>query len=242
MPNTSGGGVTPSRGTTSLPARDPSRVPAANRVTIVAVAVVLSTVLAILPGDRPLDRARVTSALGHDVPPSGLLVTTPEPPDPVNRVAGPLADEAEGTAEDATRLRLAVLDSIVPERFVSAPVGIAPDATVALRSAPPILGGDAWQGRIVEQWRVDPNISWYGPGFYGRRTACGLALTTSLIGVAHRTLPCGTRITFRYRGRVVTAPVVDRGPYVPGRQWDMTGALCRALGHCFTGSIEYRIP
>jgi hypothetical protein len=211
-------------------------------VTIVAVAVVLSTVLAILPGDRPLDHARVGSALGHDLPPTGLLVTAPDPPDPVTRVAGPLDGEVAASAEDAARLRLAALDSIVPERFVSAPVGTAPDATVVLRAAPPILGGDAWQGRIVEQWRVDPNISWYGPGFYGRRTACGLALTSGLIGVAHRTLPCGTLVTFRHRGRVITAPVVDRGPYVPGRQWDMTGGLCQALAHCFTGSIEYRIP
>lgn len=89
-------------------------------------------------------------------------------------------------------------------------------------------------------WRVDGNISWYGPGFYGKRTACGLALTESLVGVAHKTLPCGTRITFRHGGNVVTMPVVDRGPYVAGRQFDLTGGACLALGHCFTGSIEWR--
>jgi hypothetical protein len=89
-------------------------------------------------------------------------------------------------------------------------------------------------------WRVDPDISWYGPGFYGKRTACGLAMTESLVGVAHKTLPCGTRITFRHAGNVVTMPVVDRGPYVPGRQFDLTGGACLALDHCFTGSIEWR--
>ena len=75
------------------------------------------------------------------------------------------------------------------------------------------------------RWRLDSNVSWYGPGFYGKRTACGLAMTETLIGVAHRTLPCGTKITFRNpaNGRTVTAPVVDRGPYVTGRQWDLTG-------------------
>ena len=41
-------------------------------------------------------------------------------------------------------------------------------------------------------------------------------------------------------GRTVTAPVVDRGPYVAGRQWDFTGGLCIALGHCYTGPILWR--
>jgi rare lipoprotein A (peptidoglycan hydrolase) len=92
------------------------------------------------------------------------------------------------------------------------------------------------------RWRLDANVSWYGPGFYGNRTACGYALTRSLIGVANRTLPCGTKITFRNpaNGRTVTAPVVDRGPYVSGRQWDMTGGLCLKLGHCYTGPIQWR--
>jgi hypothetical protein len=89
-------------------------------------------------------------------------------------------------------------------------------------------------------WQHDPEISWYGPGFYGKRTACGQAMTTSMVGVAHRTLPCGTIVVFRWAGRVVRAAVVDRGPYVAGRQWDMTAGLCAALHHCFTGPIEWR--
>lgn len=93
------------------------------------------------------------------------------------------------------------------------------------------------------RWRLDRNVSWYGPGFYGNRTACGHAMTRGLIGVAHRSLPCGTRITFRNpdNGRIVTAPVVDRGPYVAGRSWDLTGGLCRKLDHCYTGSIYWRV-
>lgn len=89
-------------------------------------------------------------------------------------------------------------------------------------------------------WRYDREISWYGPGFYGRRTACGQALTKTLQGVAHRSLPCGTRISFRHNGRVVTVPVVDRGPYVDDRQFDLTGGACLALNHCFTGPIEWK--
>jgi rare lipoprotein A (peptidoglycan hydrolase) len=91
-------------------------------------------------------------------------------------------------------------------------------------------------------WRFDPNISWYGPGFYGSGTACGQTYTRTIMGVAHRTLPCGTLVTFRNpaNGRQVTVPVIDRGPYVSGRQWDMSRGLCEYLGHCFTGSIQWR--
>ena len=93
---------------------------------------------------------------------------------------------------------------------------------------------------------MDHNVSWYGPGFYGKRTACGYAMTQTLVGVAHRSLPCGTMITFRNpaNGRIVTAPVVDRGPYVSGRGWDLTGGLCLKLGHCYTGpnTWEYAGP
>ena len=92
-------------------------------------------------------------------------------------------------------------------------------------------------------WKLDRNVSWYGPGFYGKRTACGLALTTTLIGVAHRSLPCGTKVTFKNpdNGRIVTAPVVDRGPFVSGRQWDLTGGLCKKIGHCQTGALYWRM-
>jgi hypothetical protein len=97
---------------------------------------------------------------------------------------------------------------------------------------------------VVPTWHFDSNVSWYGPGFYGGRTACGNAYTESIIGVAHRTLPCGTKVTFKNpaNGRVVTAPVIDRGPYVDGRQWDLSGGLCKALGHCYTGSIYWKMP
>ena len=55
-------------------------------------------------------------------------------------------------------------------------------------------------------WRYDTNVSWYGPGFFGSGTACGQTYTKTLMGVAHRTLPCGTLVTFRNpaNGREVT--------------------------------------
>ena len=77
---------------------------------------------------------------------------------------------------------------------------------------------------------VTVRASYYGPGFYGRRTACGLTMTTELQGVAHRTLPCGTAVTLRYGGATVTVPVVDRGPYNYSREFDLTYATKLALG------------
>jgi rare lipoprotein A len=95
----------------------------------------------------------------------------------------------------------------------------------------------------IRVWQRDREVSWYGPGFYGNRTACGQALTTRLRGVAHRTLPCGTLVSFRNpdNGRAVTVPVVDRGPYVAGRTWDLTGGACVALDACRTGPLEWRL-
>ena len=98
---------------------------------------------------------------------------------------------------------------------------------------------------VSNAWHYDGNISWYGPGFYGHNGACGLVpggIQKDTVGVAHRTLPCGTKVTFRYNGRTVTTMVIDRGPYVKGRIWDMTRGLCVLLDHCFTGGgVYYRI-
>jgi hypothetical protein len=96
---------------------------------------------------------------------------------------------------------------------------------------------------VTNPWNLDRHLSWYGPGLYGQGTACGYTLTENLMGVAHRTLPCGTMVTFRNprNGRVITVPVVDRGPYVVGRIWDLTGGACSALDHCWTGPIEWHL-
>lgn len=79
--------------------------------------------------------------------------------------------------------------------------------------------------------------SWYGPGFYGNRTACGRTLGQGTLGVAHKTLPCGTEVTLAYRGRTVTVRVIDRGPFHPNRDYDLTGATKRALGFGSTGTV-----
>jgi rare lipoprotein A len=76
--------------------------------------------------------------------------------------------------------------------------------------------------------------SWYGGG---GSLACGGWLTSSTMGVANKTLPCGTLVTLRYAGRTVRVPVVDRGPYVAGREYDLTEATKQALGFEGVGEV-----
>jgi hypothetical protein len=66
--------------------------------------------------------------------------------------------------------------------------------------------------------------SWYDDS---GATACGFHAG---LGVANKTLPCGTKVTFRYGGRTVTATVDDRGPFVAGRDWDLNQNTAAALG------------
>jgi rare lipoprotein A len=79
--------------------------------------------------------------------------------------------------------------------------------------------------------------SYYGPGLYGNGVACGGTLMPGTLGVAHKTLPCGTRVKLRYRGRTVTVPVIDRGPYVAGRDYDLTEATKIRLGFPGVGTV-----
>ncbi len=79
--------------------------------------------------------------------------------------------------------------------------------------------------------------SYYGPGFYGNRTACGQTLTPSMIGVAHKSMPCGTKLKLRYGNRTVKAKVIDRGPYAGNREFDLTEATKNKLGFPSTGKV-----
>lgn len=99
-------------------------------------------------------------------------------------------------------------------------------------------------------WNVAPIVTWYGPGFYGNRTACGQRYTRTIIGVAHKTLPCGTLIQFRWQGITAMARVIDRGPYATSDYvFDFSAALAcdvfkprGAKTGCFTRhNVEWRV-
>jgi len=84
--------------------------------------------------------------------------------------------------------------------------------------------------------------SWYGgPSMWGRSTACGATLRPSTLGVAHKTLPCGTTVKFLYHGHVLVTQVIDRGPYVKGRAWDFTEAASQALHLEGVGRVRYAV-
>lgn len=119
-----------------------------------------------------------------------------------------------------------------------------PPIPLATGAAPENFAVPANKPVVVGAWHHNLDESWYGPGFYGQHTACGQILSTTLLGVANRTLPCGTLVTFRNpsNGATITVPVVDRGPYVAGRYWDLTYATCSAIGHCWTGPLDWRYP
>jgi hypothetical protein len=80
-------------------------------------------------------------------------------------------------------------------------------------------------------------VSWYGPGLYGGHLGCGGTLTPGTLGVANKTLPCGTKVTLHHGGRTVRVPVVDRGPYSGSREFDLTAATKARLGFSGVGTI-----
>ena len=104
--------------------------------------------------------------------------------------------------------------------------------------------GDATNTKARAKRRIfvyDPDLAtWYGPGLYGNRTACGQTLGYNTVGVAHRALPCGTKVSIFYRGRSITVPVIDRGPY-GSAEWDLTRATAARVkfsGHGTIGTVH----
>jgi rare lipoprotein A len=73
-------------------------------------------------------------------------------------------------------------------------------------------------------------ISWYGPGFYGKKTANGETFTGNEMTAAHKTLPFGTLVRVTWKGRSIVVRINDRGPFIPGRVLDLSRAAAQALG------------
>lgn len=82
--------------------------------------------------------------------------------------------------------------------------------------------------------------SWYGPGLYGNGVACGGTLRPGTVGVAHKTLPCGSKVLVGYKGRYLMTKVIDRGPYIAGRSLDLTYAGAEALNFIESGVANVR--
>jgi rare lipoprotein A (peptidoglycan hydrolase) len=97
--------------------------------------------------------------------------------------------------------------------------------------------GPATRAALARGWRAR-TATWYGPGLFGNGLACGGKLTKSTWGVAHKTLPCGKKVAIAHGGKIVIAPVIDRGPFVKGVAYDLTQKTARALGMTSTREIR----
>jgi rare lipoprotein A len=124
---------------------------------------------------------------------------------------------------------LAVTGSLLVAAPAGAQTGGTPGGTT---SPPPTASTSSGPSYTVHQ-----GATWYGgKGMWGRSTACGQVLTPTTIGVANKTLPCGTQVTVSYAGRAVTTTVIDRGPFHKGYAWDLTRKAAKRLGFLTVGA------
>jgi hypothetical protein len=108
----------------------------------------------------------------------------------------------------------------------------------AVLAGPGAVQASAAQTPLIAVTGYRPaKATYFGPGLFGNRTACGQRLTRGLRGIAHRSLPCGSIVELVYKGRILRAPVVDRGPFARGIRYDLTQATARDLGFTTTDVI-----
>ena len=126
--------------------------------------------------------------------------------------------------------------------LIAAALTTAVSAQAATGGAPSAFGGAAAAGQDVAFTPMrTAGATWYGPGLYGRQTACGQVLRPNTVGVAHRSLPCGTTVKFAYHGHYLITQVIDRGPYTRGNAWDLTNGARMALGFNGSGQVHYAV-
>jgi rare lipoprotein A len=132
-------------------------------------------------------------------------------------------------------MRMALKTYMLLLVLLAGAASVADEATVALAAT----GGTS--PPAATSVRPSGIATWFGPGFYGKHTACGQTLTPAVVGVANRTLPCGTLVQVSYDGHTLTVPVLDRGPYSHHASWDLTAGAAHALGITETVRIDTHI-
>jgi len=92
-------------------------------------------------------------------------------------------------------------------------------------------------------YQEEGKASWYGPGFYGRKTASGQRFNKHQLTCAHRRLPFGTRlhVTNLMNGKSVEVVVNDRGPFVKGRVIDLSYAAAKEIGLIKSGAAPVKL-
>lgn len=131
----------------------------------------------------------------------------------------------------------------------------ATPAAVAILEANPV---PSWEDRFIRQIPPAPlaqgqqiasatvatgQASWYGPGFYGNRTASGETFRPGTLTAAHRTLPFGTRVrvTNLWNGRSAVVRINDRGPFHGSRIIDLAHGAAQELGVTASGVAQVRL-
>jgi rare lipoprotein A len=85
--------------------------------------------------------------------------------------------------------------------------------------------------------------SWYGPRFHGRLTASGEPYDQMAYTAAHKSLKFGTllRVTNTKTNKSLIVRINDRGPYIPGRQLDLSMAAAEELGVINSGVKKLKV-
>jgi rare lipoprotein A (peptidoglycan hydrolase) len=136
----------------------------------------------------------------------------------------------------------ALLAPIAMVAWATIPMGALAQGTASLGGSSARRGTPGDSRHAKTKIHTTGIATWFGPGFYGNTTACGQTLTPEVVGVANRTLPCGTLVRVGYQGRTLTIPVLDRGPYSHiGADWDLTAGAASALKMTDVARISTRI-
>ncbi len=204
----------------------------------------------------------VAAGCGSSLSTHNSAGTTPVPtPQAHPQVVEPVA--GQGSRQTQPQAQLAQAWEAAPPLHDPAPTAAASDTSAVAKGAPSdaeIRAAVAKFQAAVRQYHLDrlnlsyallnpadlPPGQWYQSiasvfTDYGLPVACGGVEHVAELGVANKTLPCGTQVLFMYNGRAIKVPVIDRGPYIAGREWDLTGATAEALRFPGLGPIYWRI-
>lgn len=98
---------------------------------------------------------------------------------------------------------------------------------------------------LAEDYTSSANVSYYGPGFHGKKTASGERFNMHGLSLAHKTLPFGTKVKMKCSAtnKTIVARVNDRGPFIKGRSFDLSLGAAKALGIHSKGvaKVDYKI-
>jgi rare lipoprotein A len=139
-------------------------------------------------------------------------------------------DETRKATVSGTEVAIREVDSLTP----------SPEATISPVLPQPIAPEPA-EPRVVGVSKGE--ASWYGPGFYGNRTASGEVLRRGTLTAAHRSLPFGTRVrvTNLWNGRTAVVRINDRGPFHGDRVIDLAHGAASELGVTSSGVAKVKL-